>query len=261
MSVPAIAVYTSPPGAAVHAPPEHEYSSRGSAPCAAAATPSAAPSSHRHAAAVAGGLSCLFSSPSAAPRATAHEELGALLHDRSDDPPAVVAGGFGGGDYSYPQSSSSLSPFKLRDHLHRSCGFHSTSTSSQPGVVVPHRREPTGSSPAGVQETSPVGFLGVRLTGDAAELAFDWLFSSFVRGAQTRFQAPALTSRQGLFEAEQLVARLNLRCAEAAASSSIQADTLGGRDDLGAYPTTLELPQPMPLIRMDGVFRDRQTAW
>jgi len=47
----------------------------------------------------------------------------------------------------------------------------------------------------------------------------------------------------------------------AAASSSIQADTLGGRDDLGAYPTTLELPQPMPLIRMDGVFRDRQTAW
>jgi len=159
MSVPAIAVYTSPPGASVHAPPEHEYSSRGSAPCAAAASPSAAPSSHRHAAAVAGGLSCLFSSPSAAPRATAHEELGALWHDRSDDPPAVVAGGFGGGGYSYPQSSSSPSPFKLRDHLHRSpvSLFHS----------------PAASSPA--SRSPSVSWLAARER--------DRLFSSFVRNA------------------------------------------------------------------------------
>ncbi|CAN6238098.1 unnamed protein product [Urochloa humidicola] len=36
-----------------------------------------------------GDLSCLFSSPSAAPHATVHEELGVLWHDGSDEPPAV----------------------------------------------------------------------------------------------------------------------------------------------------------------------------
>ncbi|CAL5001748.1 unnamed protein product [Urochloa decumbens] len=161
MSVPAMAaVYTSPPGA-VYAPPEHDAScSRGPAPCAAAASPSAA-SHHRHAA-VAGGLSCLFSSPSAAPRATAHEELGALWHDRSDEPPAAIpaAAGFGGGGYSYPQSSSSStpSPFKLRDHLHRSpvSLFHSPASS-------PASRSPSASWLAGRER--------------------DRLFSSFVRNA------------------------------------------------------------------------------
>lgn len=147
MSVPAIAVYTSPPGTVVHAPPEHESTSHSAAPCAAAASPSA-PSSHRHAA-VAGSLSCLFSSPSAAPRATAHEELGALWHDRSDEPP-VVAGG-----YSYPQSSS---PFKLRDHLHLSpvSLFHSPASS-------PVSRSPSVSWLAGRER--------------------EWLFSSFMHNA------------------------------------------------------------------------------
>lgn len=158
MSVPAIAVYTSPPGA-VYAPPEHDASSRGSAPCSAAASPSAA-SSHRHAGAVAGGLSCLFSSPCAAPRATGHEELGALWHDRSDEPVVVlpVGAGFGGGGYLYPQSSSSPSPFKLRDHLHRSpvSLFHSPTTS-------PASRSPSVSWLAGRER--------------------DRLFSSFVRNA------------------------------------------------------------------------------
>jgi GTP pyrophosphokinase len=123
MSVPAIAVYTSPPGAA-YAPPEHEASSRSSTPCAAAASPSAGSSHHRHAA-VAGGLSCLFSSPSAAPRVAAHEEPGALWHDRSDEP-AVAS--VGSGSYSCcPQS-----PFKLRDHFHWSPVplFHSPASSS-----------------------------------------------------------------------------------------------------------------------------------
>lgn len=184
MSVPAIAVYTSPPGA-VYAPPELESSSRGSAPCAAAASPSA-PSSHRHAA-VAGGLSCLFSSPSAAPRATAHEELGALWHDRSDEPPSV-AGGFGGGGYSYPQSSPS--PLKLRDHLHRSpvSLFHtpaSSPASRSPSVswLAGRERERLFSSFVRNALGSCIDYapvtsfpLGVRpaATGvDAAELAFE----------------------------------------------------------------------------------------
>nr|CAB3483153.1 unnamed protein product [Digitaria exilis] len=158
MSVPAIAVYTSPPGA-VHAPPEHDASSRGTAPCSAAAASPSAASSHRHAA-VAGGLSCLFSSPCAAPRATGHEELGALWHDRSDESVVLPVGaGFGGGGYSYPQSSSSSpSPFKLRDHLHRSPVplFHSPTTS-------PASRSPSASWLAGRER--------------------DRLFSSFVRNA------------------------------------------------------------------------------
>ncbi|CAO2202125.1 unnamed protein product [Urochloa humidicola] len=163
MSVPAMAaVYTSPPGA-VYAPPELDASCfRGSSPCAAAASPSAAAASHHRHAAVAGGLSCLFSSPSAAPRATAHEELGALWHDRSDEPLAAVpaVAGFGGGGYSYPQSStsSSPSPFKLRDHLHRSpvSLFHSPTSS-------PASRSPSASWLAGRER--------------------DRLFSSFVRNA------------------------------------------------------------------------------
>ncbi|GJN03696.1 hypothetical protein PR202_ga21168 [Eleusine coracana subsp. coracana] len=181
MSVPAIAVYTSPPGA-VCAPPEHEPSPRGSTPCAAAASPSPGGSSHRHHAAVSGGLSCLFSSPSAAPRATAHDELGALWHDRSDE------ASIGGSGYSCPQSSSP-SPFKLRDHFHRSPVplFHSPASS-------PASRSPSVSWLAGRErerlfssivrnalgsciDYAPVTSLPLGVAAaagvDAAELAFE----------------------------------------------------------------------------------------
>ncbi|KAG8087456.1 hypothetical protein GUJ93_ZPchr0010g9959 [Zizania palustris] len=148
MSVPAIAVSTSPPGA-VYTSSELETSSRGSAPCAAAASPSPA-SSLRHQA-VAGGLSCLFSSPTATPRAAAQDELGALWHDRSSEP--TVAGG--GGGYSYPQLSS---PFKRLDLLHHSPVplFHSP-------VSSPASRSPSASWLAGRER--------------------ERLFSSFVRNA------------------------------------------------------------------------------
>jgi len=149
MSVPTIAVYTSPPGT-VYASSELETSSRGSAPCATAASPSPA-SSHRHSA-VAGGLSCLFSSPTAASRSVALDDLSALWHDRSDDP--VVVAGRGGG-YSCPQSSS---PLKWRDHLHHSPVplFHSPASS-------PASRSPSVSWLAGRER--------------------ERLFSSFVRNA------------------------------------------------------------------------------
>ncbi|XP_052165595.1 probable GTP diphosphokinase RSH2, chloroplastic [Oryza glaberrima] len=155
MSVPAIAVYTSPPGAVYtsSSSSELEASSRGSAPCATAAPPSPA-SSHRHQA-IAGGLSCLFSSPTAAPRAAAaQDELGALWHDRSGEA-TVVGGGGGGGGYSYPQPSS---PFKWRDMLHHSPVplFHSPASS-------PASRSPSASWLAGRER--------------------ERLFSSFVRNA------------------------------------------------------------------------------
>ena len=160
MSVPAMAaVYTSPPPGAAFAPPELEPSSRGPAPCAAAAASPPAAASHRHA--LAGGLSCLFSSPSAAPRATAaHDELGALWHDRSDDP-AVLTGGFGGGGYSYPQSSSSPLAFKLRDHLLR--------------IPAPLFHSPASASPASRSPSVSASWLAGRDR--------DRLFSSFVRNA------------------------------------------------------------------------------
>jgi GTP pyrophosphokinase len=184
MSVPAIAVYTSPPGA-VYAPPEHEASSRGSTPCAAVASPSPG-SSHRHAAAAVGGLSCLFSPPSAAPRATAHEELGALWHDRSDEPAAGAS--IGVSCYSCPQPSSS--PFKLRDHFHRIPVplFHSPASS-------PASRSPSVSWLAGRERerlfssivrnalgscidyapatSLPLGVAAAAAGVDAAELAFE----------------------------------------------------------------------------------------
>jgi hypothetical protein len=151
MSVPTMAVYTSPPGP-VYASSELETSSRGSAPCATAASPSPASSHHRHSA-VAGGLSCLFSSPAAAPRASARDELSALWHDRSDDP-AVAARG--GGYSSCPQSSS---PLKWRDQLHHS-------------PVIPLFHSPA-SSPA--SRSPSVSWLASRDR--------ERLFSSFVRNA------------------------------------------------------------------------------
>jgi GTP pyrophosphokinase len=177
MSVPAIAVYTSPPGA-VYAPPEHEPSSRGSAPFASAS----AGTSHRHAA-VAGGLSCLFSSPSAAPRAAAHEELSALWHDRPDEP-AV------GRRYSCGVQSSSPPPFKLLDHFHRSPVvplFHSPASlpaSRSPSVswLAGRERERLFSSIVRNALGSCIDYvpvtglpLGVAAAAgvDAAELAFE----------------------------------------------------------------------------------------
>ncbi|KAK1607594.1 hypothetical protein QYE76_031267 [Lolium multiflorum] len=152
MSVPTMAVYTSPPSP-LYASSELETPPRGSAaPCATAASPSPA-TSHRHAA-VAGGLSRLFSSPTAAPRSSALDELSALWHDRSDDPAPRA----GGGGYSCPQPSSSPSPLKWRDQLHHSPAplFHSPASS-------PAARSPSASWLAGRDR--------------------DRLFSSFVRNA------------------------------------------------------------------------------
>jgi GTP pyrophosphokinase len=113
MSLSAITLYTSPPGTVY--PSEFDPSSRGSPPCSTAAPPTPA-ASHRLPSAC-GGLSCLFSSPAAAaapPRAPAHDELGALWHDRSDD--QCVAGG----SYSYSHSSSPLKWRDLHHHHHHS---------------------------------------------------------------------------------------------------------------------------------------------
>lgn len=100
MSLSAISLYTSPPGAVYSS--EFDPSCRGSSPCTTA-TPPPPGTSHRPSA-VAGGLSCLFSSP-------AHDELGALWHDGSDDL------SFGG---SYSHSSSPLKRRDLHHHHHHS---------------------------------------------------------------------------------------------------------------------------------------------
>jgi hypothetical protein len=100
MSLSAISLYTSPPGAVYSS--EFDPSSRGSSPCTTAAPPPPA-ASHRLPAG-GGGLSCLFSSPAAAaapPRTPAHDELGVLWHDRSDD---LSVGGAGSCSYSHSSS-------------------------------------------------------------------------------------------------------------------------------------------------------------
>jgi hypothetical protein len=144
MSLSAISLYTSPPGAVYSS--EFDPSSRGSPPCSTA-PPAAA--SHRPSAAVAGGLSCLFSSPAAAaapPRAPAHDEL---WHDGSDD---LSFGG--GGGYSH-----SPSPLKWRDHHHH----HSPVSVFQGPSSSPASRSPSAS----------------WLTGRER----DRIFSGFVRNA------------------------------------------------------------------------------
>jgi GTP pyrophosphokinase len=73
------------------------------------------PAASHHLPSACGGLSCLLSSPAAAtapPRAPAHDELGALWHDRSDD--QCVAGG----SYSYSHYSP---PLKWQDLHHHNC--------------------------------------------------------------------------------------------------------------------------------------------
>jgi GTP pyrophosphokinase len=130
MPLPAITLYTSPPGAVYSS--EFDTSSRGSPPCSTAAPPPPA-ASHRLPSG-GGGLSCLFSSPAAAaapPRAPAHDELGALWPDRSDDQRVT------GGGYSYSGSDSS-SPLKWRDLHHHS----PVSVFQGPSFSLPSRSAP-----------------------------------------------------------------------------------------------------------------------
>ncbi|CAN6182450.1 unnamed protein product [Urochloa humidicola] len=152
MSLSAISLYTSPPGAVYSS--EFDPSSRGSSPCTTAAAPPPA-ASHRLPV-VGGGLTCLFSSPAAAaapPRAPAHDELGALWHDRSDD--------LSGGGYS--SHSHSSSPLKWRDlHHHHHHHHHHSPVSVFQG--------PSSSSPSW---SPPASWLAGR----------DRLFASFVRSA------------------------------------------------------------------------------
>ncbi|KAF8769036.1 hypothetical protein HU200_007016 [Digitaria exilis] len=150
MSLSAMSLYTSPPGAVYSS--EFDPSSRSSSACTTAAPPPAA-ASHRLPAA-GGGLSCLFSSPAAAaapPRAPAHDELGALWHDRSDDLSV-------GGGYSYSNSSS---PLKWRDLHHH---HHHSPVSVFQG--------PSSSSPS---RSPPASWLAGRDR--------DRLFAGFVRNA------------------------------------------------------------------------------
>uniref|UniRef100_A0A804MNM0 HD domain-containing protein n=1 Tax=Zea mays TaxID=4577 RepID=A0A804MNM0_MAIZE len=134
MSLPAISLYTSPPGAVYSS--EFDPTSRGSSPCTTAALLPPAASHRLPSGGGGGGLSCLFSSPAAAaapPRNPAHDDLGALWHDRSDDLSAAA----GGGGYPYSHSHSS-SPLKWRDpHHHHSPvsvfqGLSSSSPSRSP---------------------------------------------------------------------------------------------------------------------------------
>lgn len=151
MSLPAISLYTSPPGAVYSS--EFDPTSRGSSPSTTAAPPPPA-ASHRLPSG-GGGLSCLFSSPAAAaapPRAPAHDDLGALWHDRSDD--LSVAGG-----YSYSHSHSSP-PLKRRDLHHH----HHSPVSVFQG--------PSSSSPS---RSPPASWLAARDR--------DRLFAGFVRNA------------------------------------------------------------------------------
>ncbi|XP_020199889.1 probable GTP diphosphokinase RSH3, chloroplastic [Aegilops tauschii subsp. strangulata] len=155
MSLSAISLYTAPPGAAYSSSSSSEFDpgSRGSPPCSTAAPPPPAASHRPSAGAGAGGLSCLFSSPAAAaapPRAPAHDELGALWHDGSDDL------SFGGGGYSH-----SPSPLKWRDLHHH---HHSPVSVFQGPSSSPASRSPSSAS---------------WLTGRER----DRLFSGFVRNA------------------------------------------------------------------------------
>nr|CAB3453522.1 unnamed protein product [Digitaria exilis] len=133
MSLSAMSLYTSPPGAVYSS--EFDPSSRSSSACTTAAPPPAA-ASHRLPAA-GGGLSCLFSSPAAAaapPRAPAHDELGALWHDRSDD---LSVGGGGGYSYSNSHSSSSLKWRDLHHHHHSPVSVFQGPSSSSPSRSPP----------------------------------------------------------------------------------------------------------------------------
>ncbi|KAF8695197.1 hypothetical protein HU200_037655 [Digitaria exilis] len=128
-----MSLYTSPPGAVYSS--EFDPSSRSSSACTTAAPPPAA-ASHRLPAG-GGGLSCLFSSPAAAaapPRAPAHDELGALWHDRSDD---LSVGGGGGYSYSNSHSSSSLKWRDLHHHHHSPVSVFQGPSSSSPSRSPP----------------------------------------------------------------------------------------------------------------------------
>jgi GTP pyrophosphokinase len=128
MSLPAISMYTSPPGAVYSS--EFDPASRGSSPCTTAAPPP--PAASYRLPSGGGGLSCLFSSPAAAaapPRAPAHDDLGALWHNRSDD--LSVPGDGGGYSYSHSHSSSQLKRRDLHHHHHSPVSvFQGPSTSS-----------------------------------------------------------------------------------------------------------------------------------
>ncbi|ONM55310.1 putative GTP diphosphokinase RSH2 chloroplastic [Zea mays] len=128
MSLPAISMYTSPPGAVYSS--EFDPASRGSSPCTTAAPPP--PAASYRLPSGGGGLSCLFSSPAAAaapPRAPAHDDLGALWHNRSDDLSVPADGG--GYSYSHSHSSSQLKRRDLHHHHHSPVSvFQGPSTSS-----------------------------------------------------------------------------------------------------------------------------------
>ncbi|KAG8056898.1 hypothetical protein GUJ93_ZPchr0002g26805 [Zizania palustris] len=140
MSLPAISLYTSPPGAVYSS--EFDTGSRGSLPCTTASPP---PPAISRPSAVAGGLSCLFSSPAAAaapPRVPAHDELGALWQDRCDDP------SFTGG-YSHSHSSSPLKWRDLHHHHHHHHHHHSPVSIFQGPSSSPASRSPPASWLAG----------------------------------------------------------------------------------------------------------------
>ncbi|XP_078444495.1 RELA/SPOT homolog 3 [Wolffia australiana] len=163
MSVPAIALYASPPGG-VCSGSHHGgvISANGSAdyePLNTRAAPAAAMPKP-----IAGGLTCLFSAAPARHGATSAEELGSLWHDRGEEM---------GGSYSYPSFSPYQSCFRHRDQSPVSVFQASVSCSSSSSSLA-----------AGHSSRSPQSLRGSRdwCTSDP-RAGRERLFRSFVRNA------------------------------------------------------------------------------